>query len=87
MSLGGFVKPLPVHPESILWFYSEGEVAEEVIIHMAPTNCPSCADALRDTFFGVACHPKLQGTRSEGWWAQQDSNLRPRDYESPALTD
>lgn len=20
------------------------------------------------------------------WWAQQDSNLRPRDYESPALT-
>ncbi len=23
---------------------------------------------------------------SEVWWAQQDSNLRPRDYESPALT-
>ena len=22
----------------------------------------------------------------EDWWAQQDSNLRPRDYESPALT-
>ena len=21
-----------------------------------------------------------------GWWARQDSNLRPRDYESPALT-
>jgi|GEM_PF-5368756 hypothetical protein len=21
-----------------------------------------------------------------GWWAQQDSNLRPSDYESPALT-
>jgi len=20
----------------------------------------------------------------EKWWAQQDSNLRPRDYESPA---
>ena len=20
------------------------------------------------------------------WWARQDSNLRPRDYESPALT-
>jgi hypothetical protein len=20
------------------------------------------------------------------WWAQQDSNLRPDDYESPALT-
>ncbi len=20
------------------------------------------------------------------WWAQQDSNLQPRDYESPALT-
>lgn len=21
-----------------------------------------------------------------GWWAHQDSNLEPRDYESPALT-
>ena len=21
-----------------------------------------------------------------GWWAQKDSNLQPRDYESPALT-
>ena len=21
------------------------------------------------------------------WWAHQDSNLEPRDYESPALTD
>ena len=21
------------------------------------------------------------------WWAQEDSNLQPRDYESPALTD
>ena len=21
------------------------------------------------------------------WWALQDSNLRPSDYESPALTD
>jgi hypothetical protein len=20
------------------------------------------------------------------WWAQKDSNLQPRDYESPALT-
>jgi hypothetical protein len=20
------------------------------------------------------------------WWAREDSNLRPRDYESPALT-
>lgn len=20
------------------------------------------------------------------WWAHQDSNLKPRDYESPALT-
>ena len=24
--------------------------------------------------------------RSKGWWARQDSNLQPRDYESPALT-
>ena len=23
---------------------------------------------------------------SEYWWARQDSNLGPRDYESPALT-
>ena len=25
--------------------------------------------------------------KGEGWWAQQDSNLRPKDYESSALTD
>src|SRR5690606_13161768 len=24
--------------------------------------------------------------RRQGWWAHQDSNLEPRDYESPALT-
>ena len=23
---------------------------------------------------------------AHSWWAQQDSNLQPRDYESPALT-
>jgi hypothetical protein len=23
----------------------------------------------------------------EHWWGGQDSNLRPEDYESPALTD
>ena len=23
---------------------------------------------------------------TQGWWAHQDSNLEPRDYESPALT-
>jgi hypothetical protein len=27
---------------------------------------------------------ELGGSRS--WWARQDSNLQPRDYESPALT-
>lgn len=27
-----------------------------------------------------------QSAALESWWAQQDSNLRPRDYESPALT-
>jgi len=24
-------------------------------------------------------------SRSRNWWARQDSNLQPRDYESPAL--
>ena len=24
--------------------------------------------------------------KQENWWARQDSNLEPRDYESPALT-
>lgn len=27
-----------------------------------------------------------RGVRSPLWWAHQDSNLEPRDYESPALT-
>ena len=29
-----------------------------------------------------ACYFKVVAA----WWALQDSNLRPRDYESPALT-
>lgn len=27
----------------------------------------------------------LKGSFFSKWWARQDSNLRPRDYESPAL--
>jgi hypothetical protein len=30
--------------------------------------------------------PGKAGNGREDWWAQQDSNLQPRDYESPALT-
>ena len=30
--------------------------------------------------------PVHVGKAGKRWWAQQDSNLRPRDYESPALT-
>jgi polyphosphate kinase 2 (PPK2 family) len=29
---------------------------------------------------------QLEFEKSGKWWARQDSNLRPRDYESPALT-
>jgi hypothetical protein len=31
--------------------------------------------------------PAYADKSKEGWWAQQDSNLRPKDYESSALTD
>ncbi len=37
-----------------------------------------------------ASKPKAEAFRSLGekkWWNRQDLNLRPRDYESPALTD
>jgi hypothetical protein len=34
----------------------------------------------RGTGFG------MQSMELEGWWAQQDSNLQPKDYESSALT-
>ena len=30
--------------------------------------------------------PSTLGQFTEVWWAQQDLNLRPSDYESPALT-
>ena len=30
---------------------------------------------------------EVQISQQDGWWAQQDSNLRPTDYESAALTD
>ena len=33
---------------------------------------------------GVKKPPGIRGLIV--WWAQQDSNLQPRDYESPALT-
>ena len=29
---------------------------------------------------------RIELYRSDVWWAHQDSNLEPRDYESPALT-
>ena len=29
---------------------------------------------------------EVQISQQDGWWAQQDSNLRPTDYESAALT-
>ena len=32
-----------------------------------------------------AIRPEIQCV-GHGWWAHQDSNLEPRDYESPALT-
>ena len=35
--------------------------------------------------YGVAAFA-LRVAPSEGWWARQDLNLRPKDYESPALT-
>ena len=36
----------------------------------------------RDGYFWV-----LRGTATDAKWALQDSNLRPTDYESAALTD
>jgi hypothetical protein len=30
---------------------------------------------------------EVEFSQQDGWWAQQDSNLRPTDYESAALTD
>jgi hypothetical protein len=29
---------------------------------------------------------RVTRTFTRGWWGRQGSNLRPRDYESPALT-
>jgi hypothetical protein len=29
---------------------------------------------------------EIELSQQDGWWAQQDSNLRPTDYESAALT-
>jgi hypothetical protein len=31
-------------------------------------------------------HPLTNATRSKSWWAHQDLNLEPTDYESAALT-
>ncbi len=66
---------------------------------VGPAGCeyhPPCGD-LRPTRDGKVCGPSrmripspLRGPATnagrEGLWAQQDSNLRPSDYESPALT-
>jgi len=38
------------------------------------------------TATGVFTHLAKEVLRNIKKWAQQDSNLRPRDYESPALT-
>ena len=39
--------------------------------------------AERPSFCGAEANPS---NRWGAWWAHQDSNLEPRDYESPALT-
>ena len=35
---------------------------------------------------GTICYPCVRIEQSDGWWALQDLNLRPTDYESAALT-
>jgi hypothetical protein len=46
-----------------------------------------CFEALPDFFsISVAVEEDRRNIKLNQFWAQEDSNLRPRDYESPALT-
>src|SRR5690606_6656772 len=58
--------------------------ADEAASAGAATSCrqDACAGLLWHTRAG--CAPDAARGK-EGWWAHQDSNLEPRDYESPAL--
>ena len=50
------------------------------------------ADRKYDLIMVASCNTRLQladppvGILLNGWWARQDSNLGPTDYESAALT-
>ena len=61
-------------------FRAVGPATAESQVHaMTRRNPQPCAVA---ALFGVSG----ESVGTEEWWAHQDSNLEPRDYESPALT-
>src|SRR5262245_26240870 len=54
-------------------------------------NCPRRAhreetDGPPAIAAGLPSHRRSPAFTGAAWWAPQDSNLRPSDYESPALT-
>ncbi len=61
------------------------ESANYVLCQKAGPTMLSCNNKLAKT--ANLCLHAQKLWRGEGeWWAHQDSNLGPRDYESPALT-
>ena len=65
------------------------ESAEDwfVAIHAERTSPVTCQVWLRlASRLNHAAAIALIALTAHGWWAHQDSNLEPRDYESPALT-
>ena len=42
--------------------------------------------SIRRAIWPIIFHEWHAPSMEDDWWARQDSNLQPRDYESPALT-
>ena len=69
----------------------------EKYAHLAPENLVDAVSSIEDRLhFGstATCDeqspedvsPQVIDKMDEKWWARKDSNLRPMDYESTALT-
>ena len=65
--------------------------------HLAPENLVDAVSSIEDRLhFGSTAtydeqspedsSPQVIDKMNEKWWARKDSNLRPMDYESTALT-
>ena len=78
-----------VQSETVIVHKSTQRVASPGSCDAAPFKRPItlCFPGKHNLIFPITlCFPPHRHAKTGSWWAHQDSNLEPRDYESRALT-